>query len=156
MLSDSHLSGVWIAILEKKLPIVRALAKMTAERMKTMREARFRNTTIFLTRYCPQKPARSETDIRYKAAKFFSNHQTRSNYTRAQMKTQNVMWRVILSNILIKCGLKHLFIWRTKFPVSGNKEWAIVSRTRFSFSLHCQINAIHVGNTSPVRKVSLK
>lgn len=55
----------------KILPIVKALAKMTPERMKIMREALLRNATSFLTKYCPQKPAISETDIRYKAAKKF-------------------------------------------------------------------------------------
>jgi len=41
---------------------------MTAERMNTIIEGLLRNATSFLTKYCPQKPAKSDTDIRYKAA----------------------------------------------------------------------------------------
>lgn len=46
-----------------------ALAKMTPERTNTMIDALLRNVTIFLTRNCPQKPAKIETLVRYKAAK---------------------------------------------------------------------------------------
>lgn len=51
------------------LPIVTALAKITAESMKTMSDALFRKATSFLTKNCPQKPAMIDTDIRYNAAK---------------------------------------------------------------------------------------
>lgn len=51
------------------LPIVMALAKITAERTNTMIDALLRNVTIFLTRNCPQKPAKIETLVRYNAAK---------------------------------------------------------------------------------------
>ena len=50
------------------LPIVTALAKMTAESMKTMSDALLRKATSFLTNNCPQKPAKIDTDIRYNAA----------------------------------------------------------------------------------------
>ena len=53
------------------LPIVRALAKMTPDRMNTMSEALFRIVIIFLTRNCPQNPAMTDTNVRYKAAKQF-------------------------------------------------------------------------------------
>lgn len=66
-------SGNWEhdSRLEKKfiLPIVIALAKMTPERMNTMIDALLRIVTTFLTRHCPQKPANTETLVRYKAAK---------------------------------------------------------------------------------------
>lgn len=42
---------------------------MTAERMNTMSEALFRKATSFLTKNCPQKPAKIDTDIKYNAAK---------------------------------------------------------------------------------------
>lgn len=48
-------------------PIVKALAKMTAERMKTMTEALFNNSTNFLTKNCPQNPAATDTAMRNKA-----------------------------------------------------------------------------------------
>lgn len=50
------------------LPIVRALAKMTPERMNTMIDALPRNATILLTKNWPQKPAKIETEVRYNAA----------------------------------------------------------------------------------------
>jgi len=49
--------------------MVRALAKMTPERMNTMIEALLRITINFLTKYCPQKPAKTDTAVRYNAAK---------------------------------------------------------------------------------------
>lgn len=60
-----------ISGLKKKfvLPIVIALAKMTPERMNTMIDALLRIVTTFLTRHCPQKPAKTDTLVRYKAAK---------------------------------------------------------------------------------------
>lgn len=51
------------------LPIVIALAKMTPDRMNTMIDALLRNVTIFLTRNCPQNPAKIDTLVRYRAAK---------------------------------------------------------------------------------------
>jgi len=51
------------------LPIVRALAKMTPDRMNTMIDALPRNATNLLTKNCPQKPAKIETDVRYNAAR---------------------------------------------------------------------------------------
>lgn len=53
------------------LPIVRALAKMTPERMNTMSDALLRIVISFLTRHCPQNPAKTDTNERYKAAKEF-------------------------------------------------------------------------------------
>lgn len=50
------------------LPIVIALAKMTADRMNIMGEALFKIVMSFLIKHCPQKPARIDTPIRYKAA----------------------------------------------------------------------------------------
>lgn len=49
--------------------MVMALAKMTPERMNTMSEARLRIAIIFLTKNCPQKPAKTDTDVKYRAAK---------------------------------------------------------------------------------------
>lgn len=49
------------------LPIVIALAQMTPERMNTISEALFKIATILLTKYCPQKPANIDTDMRYSA-----------------------------------------------------------------------------------------
>jgi len=49
--------------------MVRALAKMTPERMNTMIEALLRISINFLTKYCPQKPARTDTAVRYNATK---------------------------------------------------------------------------------------
>ena len=54
---------------DKLIPIVRALAKMTPERMNTIIEALFRIDITFLTKYCPQKPAKTDTPIKYKAEK---------------------------------------------------------------------------------------
>lgn len=51
-----------------EVPIVRALANMTAERIKTMSDALFRIAMTFLTKNCPQKPAKMDTDMRYRAA----------------------------------------------------------------------------------------
>lgn len=70
MLKDLEVS---ILRMEKRkgavgLPMVMALAKMTPERMNTMREALPNNVISFLTKYCPQKPANIETDMRYSAA----------------------------------------------------------------------------------------
>lgn len=48
--------------------MVRALARMTEERMNTIIDALPRTFTNFLTKHCPQKPAKTETDIRYSAA----------------------------------------------------------------------------------------
>lgn len=56
------------------LPIVRALAKMTPERMNTMSEALPRILMTFLTKYCPQNPAKTDTPVRYKAAKRVHTH----------------------------------------------------------------------------------
>lgn len=50
------------------LPITIALVKMTPERMNTMIEALLTIATSFLTRYCPQKPADIDTNIKYRAA----------------------------------------------------------------------------------------
>lgn len=47
---------------------MRALAKMTPERMNTMSDALPRNATSFLTKNCPQKPAKIATVMRYNAA----------------------------------------------------------------------------------------
>lgn len=44
--------------------MVRALAKMTEERMKTMIDALFKIFTSFLTKNCPQKPANTDTEMR--------------------------------------------------------------------------------------------
>lgn len=41
---------------------------MTADRIKTMSEALFRIAMSFLTQNCPQKPARTDTNMRYSAA----------------------------------------------------------------------------------------
>ena len=49
--------------------MVRALAKMTPERMNTMIEALLRIVINFLTKNCPQKPAKTDTVKRYNAAK---------------------------------------------------------------------------------------
>lgn len=49
--------------------MVRALAKITPERMNTIIEVLPRNVTILLTKNCPQKPAKIDTAVRYKAAK---------------------------------------------------------------------------------------
>lgn len=48
---------------------MRALANITAERMKTMREALLSNMTSFLTKNWPQNPATTETAVRYRAAR---------------------------------------------------------------------------------------
>ena len=48
---------------------MRAFAKMTPERMNTIIEALFRIDITFLTKYCPQKPAKTDTPIKYKAEK---------------------------------------------------------------------------------------
>jgi len=45
-----------------------ALAKMTPERTNTISEARLRMAIIFLTKNCPQNPAKTDTDVRYRAA----------------------------------------------------------------------------------------
>lgn len=50
------------------IPIVRALAKMTPESMNTMIDARFKIAISFLMKHCPQKPARIDTLMRYRAA----------------------------------------------------------------------------------------
>lgn len=42
---------------------------MTPERMNTMSEALLRIVISFRIKYCPQKPAKIETPIRYRAAK---------------------------------------------------------------------------------------
>lgn len=55
-------------------PIVSALAKMTPERMNTISEALLRMVTSFLTKNCPQKPAKTETDIMYRAEKKSKEH----------------------------------------------------------------------------------
>lgn len=47
---------------------MRALTKMTPERMKTMMDALLRIVISFLTKYCPQNPAKTDTPVRYKAA----------------------------------------------------------------------------------------
>lgn len=47
-----------------ELPIVRALANITPERMNTMIEALLRKATSFLIKNCPQKPARTDTAMR--------------------------------------------------------------------------------------------
>jgi len=49
--------------------MVRALAKMTPERMNTMIEALPRILSNFLTNNCPTKPAKTDTVKRYNAAK---------------------------------------------------------------------------------------
>lgn len=49
--------------------MVMALAKITPERINTMSEALLRMVINFLTKNCPQNPARTDTDVRYKAAK---------------------------------------------------------------------------------------
>ena len=49
--------------------MVIALAHMTPDRIKTMMEALLRMVTNFLTKYCPQKPANTDTNVRYIAAK---------------------------------------------------------------------------------------
>ena len=54
---------------DKLIPIVRALAKMTPDRMNTISEALLRIDISFLTKYCPQKPAKTDTPIKYKAEK---------------------------------------------------------------------------------------
>jgi hypothetical protein len=41
---------------------------MTPERMNTMSEALPRILTSFLTKNCPQKPAKTDTPMRYTAA----------------------------------------------------------------------------------------
>lgn len=51
--------------------MVMALAKMTPDRINTMSEALLRMVIIFLTKNCPQNPARTDTDVRYRAAKRF-------------------------------------------------------------------------------------
>jgi hypothetical protein len=48
--------------------MVRALAKITAERMNIMSDALPINITNLLTKYCPQKPAKIDTIMRYNAA----------------------------------------------------------------------------------------
>jgi hypothetical protein len=48
--------------------MVRALANITPERMNTMTDALPRNATNFLTKNCPQKPAKTDTVMRYNAA----------------------------------------------------------------------------------------
>ena len=44
--------------------MVRALAKMTEERMKTISEALLSTCTIFLTKHWPQNPANMEMKIK--------------------------------------------------------------------------------------------
>jgi hypothetical protein len=44
--------------------MVRALAKITAERMNIMSDALPINITNLLTKYCPQKPAKIDTIMR--------------------------------------------------------------------------------------------
>lgn len=51
------------------LPIVRALAKITPERMNTIIDALLRIVISFLIKNCPQNPAKIDTNVRYKAAK---------------------------------------------------------------------------------------
>lgn len=51
------------------LPMVSALVNMTPERMNTMSEGLPRILTSFLTKDCPKKPAKTDTAMRYKAAK---------------------------------------------------------------------------------------
>jgi hypothetical protein len=46
------------------IPIVRALAKMTDERIKIIRDALLSTCTIFLTKDWPQNPANMEMQIR--------------------------------------------------------------------------------------------
>lgn len=46
-----------------------ALTKMTPERMNIISDALLRKVTSFLTKNCPQKPAKIDTDVRYIAAK---------------------------------------------------------------------------------------
>lgn len=58
----------FIAKMVTEIPIVRALANMTAEMMNTMIDALLRTAMTFLTKNCPQKPAKMDTDMRYKAA----------------------------------------------------------------------------------------
>lgn len=48
---------------------MRALAKMTPERMNTIKDAFPRIVMSFLTKYCPQNPAKTDTPVRYKAAR---------------------------------------------------------------------------------------
>lgn len=48
---------------------MRALANITPDRMNMIIEALLRNATSFLINNCPQKPATTDTDMRYKAAK---------------------------------------------------------------------------------------
>lgn len=54
------------------LPMVRALAKMTPERMNTMIDALPRHAINLLTKNCPQKPAKTDTEVRYNAAKKYN------------------------------------------------------------------------------------
>lgn len=55
--------------------MVRALAKMTPERMNTMIEALPRILSNFLTNNCPTKPAKTDTVKRYIAAKEIQTQQ---------------------------------------------------------------------------------
>lgn len=60
-----------------------ALAKMTPERMNTIRDALLRIAISFLRRHCPQKPAQRETDVRYIAAKkFYAVNITRNDLSK--------------------------------------------------------------------------
>lgn len=61
--------------------MVRALAKMTEERMKTMIDALFKYATIFLTTYCPQNPANIETAIKYMAVQIYKSDENPSKET---------------------------------------------------------------------------
>lgn len=51
------------------IPMVKALAKMTEDRMKTIMEDLLRISTTFLTAHCPQNPANIDTPIKYRAAR---------------------------------------------------------------------------------------
>lgn len=46
------------------IPMVKALANMTEERMKTIMDALFRTFISLLTMNCPQNPASTDTAIR--------------------------------------------------------------------------------------------
>lgn len=52
--------------------MVRALAKITLERMNTMIDCLPRNATNLLTKNCPQKPAKTDTVVRYNAAEKYN------------------------------------------------------------------------------------
>jgi hypothetical protein len=47
---------------------------MTPERMNTIRDALLRIVIIFLIRNCPQKPAQTDTNVRYTAARSFKEN----------------------------------------------------------------------------------